>query len=88
MPNQFYNRQNNLFDDDAEIDEVINYLENNVMPPRLDTNKKIRHFLTKFQGFVVENHKLYYQDTEHKLEVLKSADIQDVVPRTLNPNRI
>ena len=84
MPNQFYNRLNNLFDDDAEIDEVINYLENNVMPPGLDTNKKIRHFLTKFQGFIVENNKLYYQDTEHKLEVLKRADIDNKLRELYN----
>jgi IS30 family transposase len=54
------------------------------MPPRLDTNKKIRHFLTKFQGFIVENNKLYYQDTEHKLEVLKRADIDNKLRELYN----
>ena len=65
-----YLKLNNLFADDNEIEEIKNYLTNNVLPARININPKIKRFLVKFNKFKVENDKLYYQDAEHKLEVI------------------
>ena len=81
MTTHLYLKLNNLFSDDNEINDIKTYLTNNTLPPRLDSNKKIRHFLTKYNKFIVENNKLYYQDPEHKLEVIPRADIQNTLER-------
>ena len=79
MTSNLYLRLNNLFADDNEIYEIKNYLTNNVLPVRLNTNPKIKRFLIKFNKFKVENNKLYYQDAEHKLEVIPRANIENTL---------
>ena len=81
MTSHLYLKLNNLFSDDNEINDIKTYLTNNTLPPRLDTNKKIKHFLVKFNKFKVENNKLYFEDPEHKLEVIPRADIPDTLKR-------
>ena len=81
MTSNLYLKLNNLFSDDVEINNIKNYLVNNVLPPTFDTNKKIKHFLIKFKKFKVENNKLYYEDPEHKLEVIARADVEDTLKR-------
>ena len=39
-----YLRLNNLFADGNEINDIKTYITNNVLPPILDTNKKIKTF--------------------------------------------
>ena len=59
MTTNLYLKLNNLFADDNEINEIKNYLTNNVLPARLNTNPKIKRFFFKFNKFKVENNKLY-----------------------------
>jgi len=72
---------NNLFKTDQRIAELKNYLQNNVLPANLNTNPKIKKFLTTFRNFKMENGKLIYEDKEHKLEVITKADIPETLKR-------
>ena len=83
MTTHLYIKLNDLFSNDNKIHDIKTYLENNVLPPTLDSNnKKIKHFLTKPNKFKeVENTKLYYEDPEHKLEVIPRVDKQDTLKR-------
>ena len=72
---------NNLFKNDERITELKNYLKNNILPAHLNTNVKIKKFLTTFRNFKIENNKLYYEDKENKLEVIPKTQIEDTLKR-------
>jgi hypothetical protein len=67
---------NNLFADDDELFEVIQYKTTQQLPAQIENQK---HFIKKFARFEVKNNYLYYKPLN--LQVIPNSEILDVLQK-------
>jgi hypothetical protein len=70
---------NNLFPNDKTIDDVIQYKQTQEFPENINTTAKRKRFLEKYQSFELENGKLFYNNQNQHLQVVKKTEIPEIL---------
>ena len=68
---------NNYNYSDESINEVKNFLLNNIYPERIDTNYKKKIYASKWRPFVINDDKLFYRPL--RLYVIPDGDKQRIL---------
>ena len=79
---QLLNKLNNYKYDNETVQNMINYLSNNVLPfqPVNNSDKsKIKRFKDKCNNFIVENNKLYYRNDGLNLRVVPNDEVNETL---------